>query len=245
MVVGHPALLFRSTEAHPENIGSGGMYLSCEICFFGLCERAKGRRVGAGHGNVELFVKLARQVLRDTGSAAVEEMTRLRTCLTTKCEHQLRSRNATAQRMSMPPAQPNERHAVWNHQRSLIQDFAKARILPRFGDAVHTGDRNIFAVLAIVDPAFDSRHSFRQLNRINANANDAECRRDRAHCSGAGFKHRRPAFARKWSSIECRPSLRCSDLRTLGARLGPLSLVRMDVRKPTGLFARDLRRRAA
>src|ERR1700691_508571 len=74
MVVGHPALLFRRTEAHPENIGSRGLYLGSEICFFGLRERAKGRRVGAGHGNVELFVKLARQVLRDTGSAAAENV---------------------------------------------------------------------------------------------------------------------------------------------------------------------------
>src|ERR1700729_4334862 len=129
MVVGHPALLFRSTEAHPENIGSRGLNLGCEICFFGLRERTKRRRVGACHGNVELFVKLARQVLRDTGSAAVEEMTRPRTCLTAKCQHQLRSGYAPAQRMSVPPSQPNERHAVWNHQCSLIQDFAKARIL--------------------------------------------------------------------------------------------------------------------
>jgi hypothetical protein len=76
--------------------------------------------------------------------------------------------------MSVPPPEPNERHAVWNHQRSLIEDFAKMRILPRFGHPVHSGDRYVFAVLAIVDPPFDPPHSFRQLNRINPYANDPE-----------------------------------------------------------------------
>src|SRR5271154_4580348 len=135
--------------------------------------------------------------------------------------------------MSVPPAQPDERHAVGNHQRSLIEDFAKAWILPGFGHAVHTRDRHIFAVLAIVNPLFDSRHGFRQLNRVNSYANDPERRRNRVHLTSAGFKHRWPPFPRKWSLVECRRSPLCSELRTPGEPPGPSLQFRMGGRKPS------------
>jgi len=70
--------------------------------------------------------------------------------------------------VSLPSAQPYQRHAIGNHQIGGIEDMAKVRILPRLETPCMPGDGNITGrpVSRIQDSAVQQRPN---LNRVYTN----------------------------------------------------------------------------
>lgn len=67
----------------------------------------------------------------------------------------------------MPSRQPHQRHTIGDDQVSGLQCASKSGIVPRFGDAVHSCDRNVPASHAAPNPMLDPRDNVRDLHGVH------------------------------------------------------------------------------
>jgi len=151
-IVVHPFFLLWGAESHPQNIRGHGVDTRYNVPLFFFRKRAEWRTIGARHYDPITSPKRVREAFCGSGDASIKEMTVSSFGFTAECFHQLWPIDSTFEWMPMPPAQPDERHPVGNHQIGGIECEPKLGVGARLGDSVHTRNGYIPPLCAAFDP---------------------------------------------------------------------------------------------
>jgi hypothetical protein len=73
-------------------------------------------------------------------------------------------------------SQPYQRSAIGGDEIGCVQDFAEFRMLQGLGNSVHPGRANVMHRPALGNPVIDDAESVRNLQCVDANAQDAKTR---------------------------------------------------------------------
>src|SRR5215471_1865460 len=166
----HPTLLFRGTQANPDDICTGRIQAASEFFFFLGGQRPVGRRECArDEGSGETIHKLRGKQFGYSRGSSVEEMPiAFFTGASEEFQHEFWSIHAARNHQPLQTSEPDQGCSVRYNEIRGMENGTEAGIALCLHHAVHSRHGDVAAALAPRDPVFHDGNNFGDLESIDA-----------------------------------------------------------------------------